>query len=155
GIDAQRVVEVEVVVEARGEQVVCAPDRVDVPGEVEIDRVRRNHLGAAAAGPPALDAETRPDRRLAKGDDRPTTDPPESLAEAARPGPLSVVGWRRGDGRDDHGLPRRRGAPGGERLGGDLRDLAAIGNELVLGEANAGGDLRDGAATGLGHGRNL
>ena len=149
-VDPERVVVIEMVVQAGREQIVSGLHRVDVAGEVEVDRVRRQDLGAAAPRPAALDTEARPDRRLTERDDRPAADPPEGLPEPDRDRRLPVARRGGGDGRDDHELPRRRVTPGSERLDRDLRDLAAIRDELLVGEADAGGDLRNRARATVG-----
>ena len=61
-------------VEHRGEQVVGGADGVDVAGEVEVEVLHRHDLGQAAAGGAALDAEHRPERRLAQAQHRALAD---------------------------------------------------------------------------------
>ena len=103
-VDAERVVVVEVVVEARGQEVVGALHRVDVAREVKVDRVGRHDLRAPPACPASLDAEARPDRRLPQCHDGPPTDPPEGLPESDRDRRLPVTRRRRRDGGHDHQL---------------------------------------------------
>ena len=50
------------------EQVVGAADGVEVAGEVQVDVFHRHHLGIAAAGGAALDAEAGAEGRLAQAD---------------------------------------------------------------------------------------
>ena len=57
-------------VDERREQVVRRRDRVHVAGEVEVDVLHRHDLRVAAACGAALDAEHRPERRLAQREDR-------------------------------------------------------------------------------------
>ena len=54
------VAEVEAVVDRRGEQVVRGGDRVEVAGELEVDRVRRLDPARPAAGRPPLRPKTGP-----------------------------------------------------------------------------------------------
>ena len=54
------------VVKERGKEVVGSGDRMEVAGEVQIDRFHRQHLAVAAAGGAALHAEDRAERRFAQ-----------------------------------------------------------------------------------------
>ena len=69
GVDLQGVALVDVVVDHSGQQVVGGADGVEITGEVQVDVFHRNHLGIAAAGRAAFDAEHRTQRGLAQGDD--------------------------------------------------------------------------------------
>ena len=64
------IAEMEPVVDRGGEQVVRRGDRVEVAGELEVDRVRRLDPAGAAAGRAPLAAEHRAHRRLAQGQRR-------------------------------------------------------------------------------------
>ncbi len=57
----------DVVVHHGGQQVVGSADGVQVAGEVQVDVLHGDHLGIAAAGGAALDAEHRAQGRLAQG----------------------------------------------------------------------------------------
>ena len=71
----------------RRQQVVGRADGVEVAGEVQVDVLHGNHLGVAAAGRAALDAEHRAQRRLAQRHDHVLA----HAATARRPGPRVVV----------------------------------------------------------------
>ena len=66
GIDVELVALEQMVVEDGRAQVVGRGDGVDVAGEVEVDVLHGDHLGVAAAGRSALDAEARAQRGLAQ-----------------------------------------------------------------------------------------
>ena len=96
-VDAQVVAVVQVVVEEGGDQVVRRGDRVDVAGEVEVEVLHGHDLAVAAAGRAALDAEDRPERRLADGRRGAHADPVERLGEADRRRRLALAERRRRD----------------------------------------------------------
>ena len=83
-VDLQLVAVVDVGVHHRREQVVRGPDGVDVAVEVEVDAVHREDLRVAAACCPTLDAEHRPERRLAEGNHALLAQLPERLSRAQR-----------------------------------------------------------------------
>jgi hypothetical protein len=66
GIEAEGIVEVEMVVDQGREQVVGAGRGVEVAGEMEVDPLHRNDLATTAAGGPALHPEGGAERRLAE-----------------------------------------------------------------------------------------
>ena len=68
GVDAQGVALLDVVVQHGGQQVVGRADGVEIAGEVEVDVLHGHHLGVAAAGGAALDAEHRAQGGLPQGD---------------------------------------------------------------------------------------
>ena len=130
-IDAERVAVVEVVVDHRREQVVRGGDRREVAREVEVDVLHRHDLRVAAARRASLDAEARPERRLAQGDDRALAEPVEGLAEADGRGGLSFARRRRRDRGDEH--ERRLGPALGAGDRGDrhLGLVASVGDEVA------------------------
>src|SRR5918995_1662412 len=97
-LEVEGVALVEVVVDHGGELVVCLGDRVDITGEVQIERLHRHDLAVAAAGGPALDAENRAHRGLAHRHRSRLADVLECLPEAygGRRLPLTQRGWRYG-----------------------------------------------------------
>ena len=113
GVDAERVLVVEAVVEERAGQVVGRADGVDVAGQVEVEVLHRDDLAVAAAGRAALDPEHRPEGRLADVHRRLVTDLVEALGQPDGRGRLALAERRRGDGRDDdvacRGVARPRG----------------------------------------------
>ena len=148
GVDAELVALLEGVVHHGREQVVRAGDCVQVPGEVQVDGVHRQHLAVAAARGAALHAEDRthgrfPDRAAGVG-----AGPAQRLGQADRGHRLPLPERRRVDPRHQHqgppprpalcGPPRRRG------LGGAPADLGhplGAGGEVRGREAEAGGYL--------------
>ena len=141
-----RLVPVEPVrVDEGGEQVVRRRDRVHVAREVEVDVLHRHHLGVAAAGGAALDAEDGAERRLAQRQDRATADLPEALRQRHGRRGLALTGGRRRDRRDVDQL--RVGLVGEAVEDGevDLRLEAAVQLELVGLDAHLRSDVGDGA----------
>ena len=86
-VDAELVAAEELVVQEGRAQVVRRGHRVQVPGEVEVDVLHRQHLAVAAAGAAALDAEDGPQRRLPDGRRRLA----RRCGSAPVPGPIVVV----------------------------------------------------------------
>ena len=101
GIDAQRVLVVEAVVDEGAGKVVGGPDGVNVAGQVEVEVLHRDDLAVAATRRSSLDAEDRPERRLADVDRRLPADPVETLGQPDRGGRLALAERRRRD-RGDH-----------------------------------------------------
>src|SRR5215216_3111575 len=97
-LEVECVALVEVVVDHGGELVVGLGYRVDVTGEVQIERLHRHDLAVAAAGGTALDTEHRAHRGLAHRHRRRLADVLEGLPEAygGRRLPLTQRGWRYG-----------------------------------------------------------
>ena len=107
GVDAQRVLVMDAVVQERGGQIVRRSNRVVVAGQVEIEVLHRNDLAVATAGRPALDAEDRSERRLADRRRGLPTDSVQALRQADRGGGLALAQRRRVDGRDHDVLAPR------------------------------------------------
>ena len=105
------IAEMKPVVDRGGEQVVRRGDRVEVAGELEVDRVRRLDPAGAAAGGAPLAAEDRPHRRLPQRQRRGLADPAQALRQADRRGRLPLAGRRRRDRRDQDQLARRPRRP--------------------------------------------
>src|SRR5215212_1557073 len=95
-LEVEGVALVEVVVDHGGELVVGLGYRVDVAGDVQIERLHRHDLAVAAAGGAALDTEHRAHRGLAHRHRRRFADVLEGLPEAdgGRRLPLSQRGGR-------------------------------------------------------------
>ena len=106
-VDAERVAPVDVVVDQRAQQIVGAADGVEVAGEVQIDVFHRHHLGVAAAGGAALDAEAGAERGLAQAQHRLLADVVERVGQADGGGGLALAGRRRRDRRDQDQLAVR------------------------------------------------
>ena len=73
------IAEMKPVVDRGGEQVVGRRDRVEVAGELQVDRVRRLDPARTAAGGAPLAAEDRPHRRLAQRQRGLLADPAQAL----------------------------------------------------------------------------
>ncbi len=134
-VEPERIAPVDVVVDQRAKQVVGGGDGVEIAGEVQIDVLHRHHLGIAAAGGTALDAEAGPERGLAQAQHRLLADLVERVGEADRGGGLALAGRRRCDGRHQDQL-----AVGLilQRLNVVHRDLGlemAVGLEIFRGDA--------------------
>ena len=142
-IDAERVAPVHMIVDHRGQQVVGGRDRVEVSGEMEIDRVHRHDLGVAASGGAALHAEARAERRLAQADHRFLADAIQRIAEADGGGRLAFARRRGADRGDEDQFsvgpirePREK-----RRL--ELGDMAAVRIKRILGDPDPRRDFCD------------
>ena len=134
-VDRRFAAPIDVVVDHRSEQVVGGADRVQVAGKVQVDVLHRHDLGIAAAGGAALDAEARPEARLAQAQDRLLADMVERVAETDRRRRLALAGRGRGD-RGDEDQPAVRAV--GQRADIVERNLglvAAIGREGIVRDA--------------------
>ena len=100
------VAKVDVVVDRRGQQVVRGGDRVEVAGELEVDRVRRLDPARAAAGRSSLAAEDRPHRRLPQRQGHALADSPQPLGQPDRRGRLALSRRSGRDRRDQDQLAR-------------------------------------------------
>jgi len=143
-VDAARVerrgVELDGIVDQGDEQVLGRGDGVEIAGQSEVDPLEGLEPRVAAAGPAALAAERRPQRRLAQRRDRSDAAGAKTVGQADRDGGLSLAGGRRGDGRDQHQLARQLGVviPGGFGEGRGRRELSdalAILDVVVFGQA--------------------
>ena len=143
GVDAELVAPVDVVVDEGREQVVRRGDGVEVTREVEVDVLHRNDLGIAAAGRATLHAEAGAEGRLAQRHHGSSADAVEAVAKANRRRRLAFAGRRRVDGGDEDELAVRLGLQAvdvGER---HLGLGVAIGDQVLLGDAEALADLHD------------
>ena len=129
------------VVDHRGEQVVGERDRVDVARQVQVEVLHRDHLRIAAPRRAALDAEDRPERRLADGRDGPRSHAVERHREPDGRRRLALAERRRGDGRHVDVLAVRAAREPLHERQHDLGLVLAVQLELVLLDAEAGGDL--------------
>ena len=142
-IDAERIAPVDVVVDHRGEQVVGGGDGVEVAGEVQVDLVHRHHLGVAAAGRAALHAEAGAQRRFAQADHRPRADAVQRIAESHRRRRLALARWRRADAGHQHQCAIGLAFERLDEAGANLRLVATVWLERVVGDVQLGSDLRD------------
>ena len=142
-VEPQRIAPVDVVVEHRRQQIVRAGDGVEVAGEVQIDVLHRHHLGIAAAGRPALDAEAGPERGLAQAAHGLLADAVEAVAEAHRGRGLALAGGRRRDGGDEDQLAVLVLLRAVDEVEGHLGLVGAVVEQRAVGDADALSDLGD------------
>ena len=103
-LDVQ-LIAVAAVIKDRREEVVRRGDRVEVTGEVEVDRLHRENLGVAAASRAALHAEARAERRFAESEAGILPDLAEALGEGDRGRGLSGAGRHAGGRRHEDQFP--------------------------------------------------
>ena len=96
-IEVQRVALINMVVDHCRQKVVGRADRVEVAGEMQVDFVHRRHLRIAAARRAALQAEHRPQRRLAQRRHRALVQPAQRVGQSNAGSRLALA---RGRGRD-------------------------------------------------------
>ncbi len=143
GVDAEFVAPVDVVVDHGGQQVVRRGDGVEVTGEVQVDVFHGNDLGIAAAGRTTLHAEAGAERGFAQRHHGLLADAVEAVAETHGGRRLAFAGRGGVDGGDEDELAvrlRLQAVDVGER---HLGLGVAIGNEVLLGDAEALADLHD------------
>ena len=103
-IDAQGIALLDMVVQHGGHQVVRRADGVEVAGEVEVDVLHGHHLGPAAAGRTALDAEHRAQGGLTQGDHGLLAQLPQAVRQPYGGGGLALARRGGGDGGDQDQL---------------------------------------------------
>ena len=117
---------IDVVVDHGGEQVVGRADGVEIAREVEVDVLHGHHLRIAPAGRPALEAEARPQARLAQADHGLLADAPEAVAQAHGGRRLALARGRGGDGGDQDQLALGAALEGIDMLERHLGLVAAV-----------------------------
>ncbi|CAB4792511.1 unannotated protein [freshwater metagenome] len=122
--------------------------RVNITGEVQIQRFERHRLAIAPARGATLDAKGRTHGRLANGRGRPLTNMRERLSESQRGRGLALTERSRGDGRHHDILRARTFRQGLDGLQLDLGNVATVGLEKVLGNTHLGRQLGDGPQRG-------
>ena len=73
---------------------------MDVPGQVQIEILHRDHLAVSAAGCPSFDAERRPHTRLPDSGEDAMAQAAEPLAQTDSGGRLAFTEGSRRDGSD-------------------------------------------------------
>ena len=122
---------------------------MEVAGEVEVDVLHRYHLGIAAAGGTALDAEAGAEARLAQRHDGVLADAVEAVAEADGGGGLALAGRRRRDRGDQDQLAVGPALQRADMVEGDLRLVVAVGDQVLRRDAEAvPGDIENRAFRG-------
>ena len=150
GVDAQRIPLMQMVVQHRRKQVVGGGDGVKVAREMQVDLVHRHDLRIPAARRAALDAEHRPERRLAQRDDRLFADAGHRLSQPDGGGRFALAGRRGGDGGDEDELGVAVGGQTLERLACDFGLVFAVRLKLVRRQSQTGGDFHNRLFDGLG-----
>ena len=103
---AQLVAVLDMRIEQRRQQVVRSAYGVEVAGEMQVDILHRHHLGVSAARRAALDAEHRPQRRLAQRYHHILAPQRQRVGQAHRGSGLALASRRGVDGRHQHQLAR-------------------------------------------------
>jgi hypothetical protein len=142
-VDLVRVAVQDRRVQQRRQQVVGGADRVDVPGEVEVEVLHRHDLGQAAAGGAALDAEHRAERGLAQAQQRVLADVAEALGQRDRRGGLALARLGGRHARDADELAVGRVLEPVQRAERDLRLVAPVRVDLVGQQSGLLGDRLD------------
>ena len=93
------------IVDQRGQEVVCRRDSVHIAGKMQIDFFHRHNLRITAAGRAALNAKHRTERRLTQGNDRFSSNQLHRIAETDRGRGLALAGRRRIDRGNQNQLP--------------------------------------------------
>ncbi len=141
GVEKEGVAVVEVVVDHRRQEVVGLGDAVHVAGEVEVDVLRGDYLGVAAAGRAALHAEVGAKGGFADGQGGLLAEAGEGVGQSDGDGGLALAAPGGGDGGDENkasiGL-RRFLLKDGER---ELGDVLAVEVDDVGIESQLLGDL--------------
>ena len=139
-IDIQFIALVDMVVEHGGEQVIRRTDSVEVAGEVQINVFHRQNLGIAAARRAAFDAEHRPQRRLAQGDNGVFADVAQRVRQTDGDGGFAFARRSRVDGGNQNqtALFLRQF----ERFGRiDFGFVMAVGFDIVNVQTQLGGNF--------------
>ena len=146
-IDPQGVALLDVVVEHGGQQVVGVLYGMEVAGEVQVDVLHGDELGIATTSRAALYAEDGTQGGLAQSEHRLVTEGVHGVGQSDGGGGLALAGGRGIDGghEDELGLLGLVGHLGDVHLG----HVVAVGDELVVGEAQLLGNLANGPNLGL------
>ncbi len=148
GVEAEQVAVVQMVVHHGGQEVVGRRHRMQIAGEVQVQRLERDDLAVAAAGSATLDPEGRPHRRLPDGDGGLLADAGQCLSQPYGGGGLSLSERGRGHRRHhDVASPR----PNGQLLNGlqaHLGHMGAVGLQQRGGNAHLCRDVGDGCQRG-------
>ena len=138
GVDVQLVALEEMVVQNRGAEVMSGGDGMNVAGEVKVDVLHGYDLRVAASGGASLDAEARPQRRLAQGADGLPADLVQTHTQAHVGGRLALAGRGGRDGGAQHQLPVGLVLESVEDVQMDLGLVLPVEVEVVLTQADTG-----------------
>ena len=115
--------------------------RVCISGQMEVHLFLRDDLRAPAAGTTPLDAEHGTETRLAERHDGAGPQPAQAHGQPDRGDGLPFAQRRGVDGGDQHVAAERPAAEPIERGQHDLALVAAVGDQLILEEAEFVGKL--------------
>ena len=131
-VDSQLVAVVDVVVETGGQEIVGQFDGVNVAGEVEVDVLHGDDLGIAAAGGATLHPKAGAHRWFPKARHRLLADSPQGVGQPDAGRCLSLARRRRGNGRDEYQLARRRVLETAEQVERNLGLVFAVEFQIVV-----------------------
>ncbi len=134
---------IEVIIDQRGQQIVCHADGVGIAGEVEVEILHRHDLRVATTGRAALNAECGAERGLADVGDGSLADAVERLGQADGGQRLAFAQRRGCDAGDHHELAVGPVAQPAEHIQRDLRLVLAVLLDFVIEQPQAAGDLGD------------
>ena len=147
GVDVQRVALLDAVVDHGSQQVVGGANGVEVPGKVQVDVLHRHHLGVAAAGSTALDAEHGAKAGLTQAEHGLFAQSVHGIGQTHAGGGLALARRGGADGGDKDQLALLFGIVDQAVI--DLGLVAAIGDHVLIGKAQLGGNLGDGSHFGF------
>ena len=147
GINVQRIALLDAVVDHGSQQVVGGANGVQVPGKVQVDVLHRHHLGVAAAGSTALDAEHGAKAGLTQAEHGFFAHGVHGIGQTHAGGGLALARRGGADGRDKNQLALLFGVV--DQAVVDLGLVAAVGDHVLIGKAQLSGDLRDGLHFGF------
>ena len=120
---------------------------MDVAGEVEVDVLHRHHLCVAAAGCAALHAEDGAEGGFTEAEHGFFAYGVHGIGQTYAGGGLAFTSRRGADGRHQDHLALLGGLM--DEAVVDLGLIAAIGDHVLVGEAQTGGDVGDGLHFGF------
>ena len=140
-VDPKGIPLLNVVIEHRRKQVVRSADGMEIAGKMKVYVLHRDDLGVPAAGRAALDAEHRPERRLAQRRHGVFAHPPQRIRKPDGCCGLALARGRRRDGRYENELPVRRGNLFAQQVKGNLGFIFSVRLDVCFVDARCGGDL--------------
>ena len=134
-VNAQIVSLLQVIVDQRAKQIVCAGDRMKIAGKMQVDLFHRDDLGVAAARCAALHTEDRSEGRLAQGKNGLFPDLPEAVGKSDGDRCLTIALFGGGHSRDQNEF-----ALAGRGNGGKFRLEFSVLFVIVFFQPQVGGD---------------
>jgi hypothetical protein len=80
-VEPEGIVEVNVIVDESGQEIMSRSNGVEISGEVQVDVLHGHYLRPAPTGGAALHSKTRPERRLTQADHRPGADAVQGITQ--------------------------------------------------------------------------